>query len=89
MAKSLFDRVAGWFWPKKVADATPGTEPAPTPARQPTLVDYVKAWQLLKEIPFHKLGRVVSLSGLIVFFAISGVFAWLSWIAKFVLGTAR
>lgn len=90
MSTPLLDKLTGWIWKKKKPDEP---QPAPAPVspspHQPNVVDYVKAWRLLKEIPFHKLGRVVSLSGVIVFFAISGVLAWLSLFAKFMLGVTR
>lgn len=90
METPLLDKLTGWIWKKKKPTAP---QPAPAPVspspHQPNVVDYVKAWRLLKEIPFHKLGRVASLSGVIVFFAISGVLAWLSLFAKFMLGVAR
>jgi hypothetical protein len=90
METPLLDKLTGWIWKKKTPDAPqPAPPPTPTPAPTPTVVDYVKAWRLLKEIPFHKLGRVVSLSGVIIFFAISGVLAWLALVAKFMTGIAR
>lgn len=90
METPLLDKLTGWIWKKKKADVPqPAPAPVPEPPRQPNMVDYVKAWRLLKEIPFHKLGRVVSLSGVIIFFAISGVLAWLSLVARFMLGIAR
>jgi len=90
MATPLLDKLTGWIRKKKTPDAPqPAPTPVPAAPHQPNVVDYVKAWRLLKEIPFHKLGRVVSLSGVIVFFAISGVLAWLSLFAKFMLGVAR
>lgn len=90
METPLLDKLTGWIWKKKKADVPqPTPAPVPEPPRQPNMVDYVKAWRLLKEIPFHKLGRVVSLSGVIIFFAISGVLAWLSLVARFMLGIAR
>lgn len=91
MDTPLLDKLNNWLWRKKKPTAPePAPKPAPTtPPRQPNVVDYVKAWRLLKEIPFHKLGRVIGLSGVIVFFAISGVLAWVSLLAKFMFGVAR
>lgn len=90
METPLLDKLTGWIWKKKKTDVPqPAPEPVPEPPHQPNMIDYVKAWRLLKEIPFHKLGRVVSLSGVIIFFAISGVLAWLSLVARFMLGIAR
>lgn len=91
MATPLLDKLNELLGRKKKPD-TP--EPTPTPApvsppSPPNIVDYVKAWRRLKEIPFHKLGRAIGLSGVIVFFAISGVLAWVSLLAKFMLGVVR
>lgn len=74
---------------KNPTPPAPPPAPAPTPVNRPTAVDYIKAWKLLKEIPFHKLGRAVSASAVVVFFAISGVLAWAALFLKFMLGVGR
>jgi hypothetical protein len=57
------------IWPKK--------EPAePAPAQTPGMLKYMKAWAIFRQIPIEKLGPVVTLVPLIVFFAISGFIAW-------------
>lgn len=74
---------------KKPVPVDPAPAPGPSPAPNPGAFDYLKAWRLLKDIPFQKLGRVVSLSAVIVFFAVSGVVAWLVVFAKFAFTLSR
>jgi hypothetical protein len=90
MSNPWLDRLSGLFSRKKKPDPT-DEQPEPTelPAKAPGAFDYLKAWQLLKKIPLHKLGSVVSLSAVIVFFAVSGVIAWLVVFVKFVSTLAR
>jgi len=57
------------LWPKEKP-----VEPPPPSA--PGMLNYVKAWTILRQIPIEKLGPVVALVPLIVFFAISGFIAW-------------
>jgi len=90
MATSLLDKLNELLGRKKnPTPPVPPPTPAPTPVNRPTTVDYIKAWKLLKEIPFHKLGRAVSASAVVVFFAISGVLAWAALFLKFMLGVGR
>lgn len=91
MAIPLLDKLNELLGRKKnpTPPAPTPEPPAPTPAHRPTTVDYIKAWKLLKEIPFHKLGRAVSASAVVVFFAISGVLAWAALFLKFMLGVGR
>jgi hypothetical protein len=88
MATPLLDKLNELLGRKK-KPATPDVPPTPAPTKQPGAIDYLKAWKLLREIPIQKLGRVVSLSAVIVFFAISGVLAWLVVFGKFLLGLGR
>jgi hypothetical protein len=68
-------------------------KPQPTPAPKPTpdlgALDYLKILNLLKAVPLGKLGGTFGLSVVIVFFAISGLIAWLVVLAKFVFTLAR
>ncbi|NBT76106.1 MAG: hypothetical protein EBT15_09080 [Betaproteobacteria bacterium] len=88
MATPLLDKLNELLGRKKKPD-TPAPTPEPTPPKQPGAVDYLKAWKLLRDIPIQKLGRVVSLSAVIVFFAISGLLAWLVVFIKFMLSFGR
>lgn len=84
---TLLDRLNELLGRKKKPDVAPqplSPEPV-TPPKQPGAIDYLKAWRLLKDIPFEKLGRVVSLSAVVVFFAVSGVLAWLLVFIKFLV----
>lgn len=90
MANPLLDRLNDLLGrKKKPATPEPTPEPAPEPARQPGAIDYLKAWRLLKDIQIQKLGKLVSLSAVIVFFAISGVLAWGLVFVKFILTLNR
>jgi hypothetical protein len=74
---------------KKPEPVNPSPAPVPPPPNAPGTFDYLKAWRLLKNIPLHKLGSVISLSAVIVFFAVSGVIAWLVVFAKFAFTLSR
>ena len=69
----------------------PRPAPAPTPAPKttPGLVGYLKAWKLFNAANFAKLGPAVGLSLLTLFFAISGLLAWIVVILRFVITLAR
>jgi hypothetical protein len=84
MFNSLFDKLRELIGRKK--DPTPTPPPPPRPAPTPGAIDYLKAWRLLKDIPFQHLGRVVSASAVIVFFAISGLLAWVFVFVRFFIG---
>jgi hypothetical protein len=58
------------LWPKKKP-----VEPA-LPPQSPGMLNYMKALAIFRQIPIEKLGPVVALVPLIVFFAISGFIAW-------------
>lgn len=90
MANSLLDRLNDLLGrKKKPVTPEPAPAPVPEPPRQPGAIDYLKAWRLLKDIPVQKLGKLVSMSAVIVFFAISGVLAW-GWVfVKFLLTLNR
>jgi hypothetical protein len=90
MANHWLDRLNALLGRKKdPAPIEPVPAPTPEPPKAPGTFDYLKAWQLLKKIPLQKLGSVVSLSAVIVFFALSGVIAWLVVLAKFALTLSR
>jgi hypothetical protein len=67
-------------------------EPVPAPApppKPPNAIDYLRAWNLFKKIPFEKLGSVALLTAIIVFLAISGLLAWISLALRFVFSVAH
>jgi hypothetical protein len=43
----------------------------------------------LRQIPLQQLGKAISASAVIVFFAISGLLAWIVVFARFMLALAR
>ena len=67
----------------------PAPAPAPPPKTTPGLVGYLKAWKLFNAANFAKLGPAVGLSLLTLFFAISGLLAWVVVILRFVITLAR
>ena len=84
----LFDDFYTWLGRDKNVPKKPET-PETAPTKKPGVVDYVKAWQLFRLIPIHRLGGVLGASTLLVFFAISGVLAWIVVFAKFMLALGK
>jgi hypothetical protein len=84
MSTPFLDKLRELLGGKKTPD-TPAPAPEPVPAKKPGAIDYLKAWNLLKNIQIQQLGRVVGASSVIVFFAISGCLAWFSLFLRFVL----
>jgi hypothetical protein len=79
---SILDNIRN-IWRKK--DNKPVVPPEPVkPA--PTVIDKLRAVALLREIPFEKLLPLFVGVPAIVFFAISGVLAWLMLTLKFMFG---
>ena len=83
MSATLIDKLRELLGGKK----TPAPSPTPEPVapKKPGAIGYLKAWNLLKDIQIQHLGRLVGVSGVIVFFAISGCLAWISLFLRFVL----
>lgn len=82
----LLDRLRNWIKP----DETPEPEPTPAPPREPTsLADYMRAWRMLKEIPLKRIWPALLSVPVIVFFAVSGMAAWLLVLAGFALRLLR
>jgi hypothetical protein len=83
---NLLDNIRN-LWRKK--DDKPVVPPAPEPpkpAPPATMLDKIRALALLREIPFDKLMPVFISIPAIVFFAISGVLAWIMLTLKFMIG---
>jgi hypothetical protein len=72
---------------KKKPQPVPAPSPAPKPA--PGVIDYLKALKLFNASHLDKLGPAVGLSLLTLFFAISGLLAWIVVVLKFMLTLAR
>jgi hypothetical protein len=66
----------------------PQPTPEPKPAPELGALDYLKILNLLKGVPLGKLGGTFGLSVVIVFFAISGLLAWLVVFSRFVFSLA-
>lgn len=69
----------------------PPPEPAPvSPAvTSPALVNYYKAWQILQGINWWNLGGAITFTGIIVFFALSGLLAWITLGLRFLWRAVR
>lgn len=78
---ALLDKLKNWLKPVTPA---PTPEPAPTP-NTPGLTDYVRAWRLLRDIPFRKIWPGLVSIPMIVFFAVSGIVAWLFFVLGFIV----
>lgn len=80
---NIIDEVNKWFRPKK-----PDTIPLPTPD-DITRTPYLRAWALVRNIDLKALWPVFVSVPAIVFFAISGVLAWVVLFFKFLLSIFR
>lgn len=67
----------------------PVPTPTPTPKPAPGVIDYLKALKLFNASHLDQLGPAVGLSLLTLFFAISGLLAWIVVVLKFMLTLAR
>ena len=85
-AEKLLDRWRKWLHP----DA-PNPTPAPEPEKpvDPSLLKYLQAWHIIKEINFKQLMPLVVTVPALVFFAISGVVAWLGVLCGLFLRVVR
>lgn len=84
----ILDKLRKLFSP----DKTPDPEPTPTPvpdADPPSLGDYMKAWRMLKDIPFRRIWPALVSVPVIVFFAVSGLAAWVFVLLGFALRLLR
>lgn len=67
----------------------PDQPPAPEPTNDPKMADYLKVMRLLRQIDFKKLLPVFLTVPALVFFAISGLIAWLAVLCGFFIRIAR
>jgi hypothetical protein len=70
-----------WPWRPKPAPA-PAPTPEPTPEPKPS-PKYLRALWALRDIPLSKLFPLVFTVPVVVFLALSGLFAWLVVLASF------
>ena len=63
-------------------------EPTETVA-SPALVNYYKAWQILQGINWWNLGGAMTFTGIVVFFALSGLLAWITLGLRFLWRAVR
>ena len=67
-----------WPWSPSKPDPAPAPVPVPPlPEPNPAHAAWLRAWLLLRQIDKKKLGAAVFTVPVIVFFAISGLVAWL------------
>jgi hypothetical protein len=76
----ILDRWRDWF--KK--DTKPA--PVPTPAPDVKAIPWLRVGLILKSIPFSKLKPLFISVPAIVFFALSGLVAWIMLFLKFAVG---
>lgn len=82
----ILDKLRTWLKP----NPTPEPEPAPVPDKDPpSLADYMKAWRMLKDIPFRRIWPALVSVPVIVFFAVSGIAAWAFVLIGFALRLLR
>lgn len=79
----LLDRLRNW-WPKP-NPPQPDPTPAPTPAPTPDRIPYLRVWALLRDVNFKDIWLVLFSVPVLVFFALSGVLAWLVVAVRFLL----
>lgn len=81
---SVLERLRKWWRPD------PAPSPAPSkPIPAPTMTNYVRALLLLRQIDFQKLLPVVLTVPTVLFFAISGLIAWLGILCGFFIRVVR
>jgi len=71
----ILDKLKGWLTP--ATPPAPAPTPKPEPERKPTTVaDYVRVWQLLRNVQWRQVWPALITIPVIVFFAVSGFVAW-------------
>ena len=69
-----------WNKPDKPEPAPAPPPPPPVPDEDPTKAPWLRIWWILRDIDMKKIGPALLTIPVIVFFAISGMVAWL-WLA--------
>lgn len=82
---SLLDRLRGLLKPAP----PPAPTPAPVPDQPPGPIPYLRVWALLRSVNFKELWPVLVSVPVLVFFALSGLVAWLVVAARFVVSLWR
>lgn len=87
----MADNISKIWWPfrPKPVPPTPAPAPAPLPPQKPTLLDYARAWKILKETKLEKIWPALVSVPVLLFFTLSGIVAWLITLAGFVLRFLR
>jgi hypothetical protein len=67
-------------WKPVKPDPVPTPEPEPTPDADHTTAPWLRIWFMLRSIDMKRIGPALLTIPVIVFFAISGMVAWL-WLA--------
>lgn len=78
--KNLWDRLSDLF--KKKPD---GPVPDPSPGPAPDRVPYLRIWALLGKINMRELWPAVVSIPVLLFFAISGLLAWVVIVLRFLV----
>jgi hypothetical protein len=76
----LLDKLRGWLKP---TPPTPAPTPTPVPAQPPGPLVYMRIWALLRAVNFQELWPVLVSVPVLVFFALSGLVAWLVLAVRF------
>ena len=63
--------------------------PVAPPVASPPMVNYYKAWQILQGINWWNLSGAITFTGIVVFFAISGLLAWITLGLRFLWRAVR
>lgn len=74
----LLDRLRGWLKP-----TPPTPTPTPVPDQPPGPIPYLRVWALLRSVNFKELWPVLFSVPVLVFFALSGLGAWLVVLVRF------
>jgi len=83
--RPILGGLVDWFKPKPKPAPGPTPVPEPEPTKPAGPLGYIRAWQLFKTIPVHKLFPALTATSVVVFLAISGALAWLVVFVRFML----
>lgn len=75
-----------WLWKKKEPKEPETPKPEP---QKPTNVSWLRVGLILRSIPFQKLGPVFFTVPIVLFFAISGLIAWVMVMLRFAISVFK
>ena len=75
-----------WLWKKKEPKEPETPKPEP---QKPTNVSWLRVGLILRAIPFQKLGPVFFTVPIVLFFAISGLIAWVMVMLRFAISVFK